>query len=177
MYGQEVNQVHTQFLQESNEYLIRYFGHDGELVEELRMAADVVAPYGAAERDLIFEIPASELHVPHMVYGTDGLRYYDSNGEMLWRADGGQMYIQSTSSNEYHVAVRTFDLDTSPGLSNCGELAIDTDYLDEVFFPNGDCVRIKEEPDVEDERGGALDEFLEEFKLHNTTQERSDEQE
>lgn len=186
MDEREVNQVQTQFLPESNEYLIRYFGHDGELVQELRVAADVAAPYGTLDRDLTFEIPTSEPHVPYMVYGTDGLCFYDGNGEMLWRANGGQMYAQGTSSNEYHMAGRNldlgdifgpFDMDTSPGLSNLGELAIDTDYLDEVFFPSGDWVRIKEEPDIEAERGGALDEFLEKFKSQKTNPERSDEQE
>ena len=48
---------------------------------------------------------------------------------------------------------------------------INFDWFDEKWvFP-------EEEPDIEDERGGALDEFLEQFKPQNTTPERSDEQE
>ena len=167
MDSREVKQVQTQFLPESNEYLIRYFGRDGGLVQELRMAADVAAPYGTLDRDLTFEIPSDGLRIPYLVYGIE----------------------QATSSNEYHLSGRNlnlnlddicapFDMDTSPGLENLGELELGSEWLDEIFLPNADwAMKQAEESDIEEERGGALDEFLDEFKPHNTTPERSDEQE
>ena len=51
-------------------------------------------------------------------------------------------------------------------------------YLDEMFLKGEWKIPDDEEqPDIKDERGGALDEFLEEFKPQKTNPERSDEQE
>ena len=193
MYGQEVNQVQTQFLPESNEYLIRYFGHDGELVEELRMAADVATPPHRLELD------------------RDGMLLVNDSGETLWHSDGFNMYAQGTSSAGYRAATNIniedifgpFDTDPAPGFTESEyqmyldlEVGAPTDrYTDitygggssvfhtrrrdyfEKIFCNGDWGNVEEQPDIEAECGGALDEFLEEFKPQKTNPDRSDEQE
>ena len=50
-------------------------------------------------------------------------------------------------------------------------------HLDEIFLKGEWKIPEEEEqPDIKDERGGALDEFLEKFTPQKTTPERSDEQ-
>ena len=51
-------------------------------------------------------------------------------------------------------------------------------HLDEIFLKGEWKIPEEEEqPDIQEERGGALDEFLEKFTPQKTTPERSDEQE
>lgn len=200
MDAREVAQTQTEFLPDSNEYLIRYFGVDGALLSEQRITADVIDQF-------------NNIHVPNMGYDMDGMRWYDTSGEMVWRADGTGVYVQGTSSDEYRMAGRNldidaeifgpFDTDPEPRFTESEyqmylDLAVGTttdrytditygggssafhtrrrDYFEKIFC-NGDWGNTEEQPDIEAERGGALDEFLEEFKPHNTTPERSDEQE
>lgn len=135
-----VNQTQTEYLPESNEYLVRYFGYDNELLCEHRIAAEEVMD-GSITLSNIYSSFTEE----------ERLAYDD-----LIRAMG--------SSNQN---VR-FEFDYG-----------DFKYYDDetVFLPTLDLVSESEGVDIEAERGGALDEFLEEFKPHNTTPERSDEQE
>lgn len=186
MYGQEVNQIQTQFLPESNEYLIRYFGHDRGLVEELRMAADVAA-------------------TPHILeLDTNGVRLVDDNREAIWSADRLYMYTQGTSSAGYSAAHNIeiedifgpFDTVPEPGFTESEyQMYLDlsvgstTDRYTDITYGGGSRAfhmrrgdyfdkaydNTDEQPDINVERGGTLDEFLEEFKPHHTTPERSDE--
>lgn len=206
MDAREVAQTQTEFLPDSNEYLIRYFGIDGALLTEQRITADAIEQF-------------NNIHVPHMEYDMNGMRWYDTSGEMVWRADGTGAYVQGTSSNEYSMAGRNldidaeifgpFDTDTEPMFTlteseyqryldmtrDSAERYLDITYgtrtelredflrtrsrhLDEIFLKGEWKIPEEEEqPDIKDERGGALDEFLEKFTPQKITPERSDEQE
>lgn len=156
MYGQEVNQIQTQFLPESNEYLIRYFGHDGELVEEFRMAADVYmyaqgtssAGYSAAHN-----IEIEDIFGPFDTVPEPG--FTESEYQMYLYLSGGSTTDRYTDVT-YGEGSRAFHMRRG-------------DYFDKAY-DNTD-----EQPDINVERGGTLDEFLEEFNPHHTTTERSDE--
>ena len=204
MDAREVAQTQTEFLPDSNEYLVRYFGFDGALLSEQRISADVIEQF-------------NNIHVPNMEYDMDGMRWYDASGEMVWRADGTGVYVQGTSSNEYTMAGRNLDIDaeifepfdteTEPRHTltdreyqmyldltrDSSERYLDITYgtgtelredflrtrsrhLDEIFLKGEWKIPEEEEqPDIQEERGGALDEFLDGFKPQETIpQERSD---
>jgi len=209
----EVVQVDTALNPDDNQYTIRFYGRDGELIQEQRV------PVQWAETEAIDVNTGQITSLPRLEFEDGGLTYYGTAGDFLWRADGVGVTTQSTSSNEYRVAGRNldigeifgpFDTDTrmndderygNPYLRRHAEdergraedylrmtygtrtemredfIRMRSKYLDEMFLKSERKMSEDEQPDIQAERGGALDEFLEEFKPHNTTPERSDEQE
>lgn len=209
----EVVQVDTALNPDDNQYTIRFYGRDGELIQEQRV------PVQWAETEAIDVNTGQITSLPRLEFEDGGLTYYGTAGDFLWRADGVGVTTQSTSSNEYRVAGRNldigeifgpFDTDTrmndderygNPYLRRHAEdergraedylrmtygtrtemredfIRMRSKYLDEMFLKSERKMPEDEQPDIQAERGGALDEFLEEFKPHNTTPERSDEQE
>lgn len=213
---------------DDNLYTVRFYGRNGELIEERKMPVDWSETEFAAIHDE--DTPERDIHlntdetwraeftgfdgtgIPHMTYDGNGLNFYGEDGELLWRADGVGMYTQGTSSAEYPA--RNFNLDGWPAIYDADTRLTDDDYarylnatresaedylrmihgsrteqrehfirtrsryLDEIFL-KGEWKILEEEeqPDIEDERGGALDEFLNGFKPQKTKSERSDEQE
>lgn len=208
-----VSQVETELSPDDNQYTIRFYGRDGELIQEQR----VPAVWTEAET---FDVETGQVgELPRLVFGGDGLSYYGDNGDYLWRAYGVGVTTQSTSSNQYHMAGRNLNIQDVFGFYDT-DTRIDDDrrygnpyvrryteeemresaedylrmthgsraerrdnfirmrsrHFDEMFLKGEwNTHENDEQPDIQAERGGALDEFLEEFKPHNTTPERSDE--
>lgn len=208
-----VSQVETELSPDDNQYTIRFYGRDGELIQEQR----VPAVWTEAET---FDVETGQVgELPRLVFDGDGLSYYGDNGDYLWRADGVGVTTQSTSSNQYHMAGRNLNIQDIFGFYDT-DTRIDDDrrygnpyvrryteeemresaedylrmthgsraeqrdnfirmrsrHFDEMFLKGEwNTHENDEQPDIQAERGGALDEFLEEFKPHNTTPERSDE--
>lgn len=223
-------QVETTLNPDDNLYTVRFYGRDGELIEERQMPVDwseteiTDAPEEntteQASAPSINDIWATELpelgaRIPYMALDGNGLNYYDEDGELLWRADNLGMYTtQSTSSAVYPVRNFRLNIDDFPATYDEDTRLADDDYaryldatresaedflrmvhgtrtelrddfirmrrrhLDEIFL-KGEWKTPEEEeqPDIQEERGGALDEFLEKFTPQKTTPERSDEQE
>ena len=219
-----VAQVDTALNQDDNMYTVRFYGRNGELIQEQQVAAnlaDLNAVTTVSEDDILHGDTEPGLRIPYMTLNDDGLNYYGEDGDLLWRADRTMMYAQSTSSNEYHMAGRNFDIeeifgpyDTDTRMDDDerygnpyvrryveGELRDRAEehlrmtygtrtelredfirarnrHLDEIFLKGEWKIPQEEEqPDIQEERGGALDEFLEKFTPQKTTPERSDEQE
>lgn len=158
----DVAQVDTALNPDDNLYTVRFYGRDGELLQEQRLPMEwsetefaTIHEEDTPERDVqlgtneSWETEHSGLRFPHMVYDGDGLNYYGEDGELLWRADGVGMYAQGASSAEYHTALNMRDLWPTKGEWKTPEEG--------------------EQPDIQDERGGALDEFLDGFKPQKTT--------
>lgn len=184
MDAREVAQTQTVFLPDSNEYMILYFGPDGTLLSKQRIAADAIEQF-------------NNIHVPHMEYDMNGMRWYDESGEVAWQTDGAGVYVRGTNSDEYCMASRNLDIDAEI----FGPFDIETEprhtltekeyqmYLDSLIRTRGrhlyetyikgewKILEEEEQSDIQEERGGALDEFLEKFTPQKTTPERSDEQE
>lgn len=228
---EEVSQVDTTLNQDDNSYTVRFYGRDGELIQERQIPVE----WSESELTSIDEedLPVRgvrldtnvtweadlDMRYPHMTYDGTGMNFYGEDGELLWRADGVGVTVQGTSSGEYSMAGRNldideeifgpFDTDTEPRFTlteseyqryldvarDSSERYLDIAYgtrtelrenflrtrsrhLDEVFLKGEWKIPEEEEqPDIKDERGGALDEFLEKFTPQKTTPERSDEQE
>lgn len=99
-----------------------------------------------------------EARFPQIVYG---------HGRMWYDRDTGELSYRETSDTDYY---RNLDIDMR-------EWDREQDAHHAVYRREyvGKWNITDEEPDISAERGGALDEFLDEFKPH-TTPERSDEQ-
>lgn len=218
-----VAQVDTALNQDDNMYTVRFYGRDGELIQEQQVAAnlsDLNAVTTVSEDDILQGDTAPGLRIPYMTLDDNGLNYYGEDGDLLWRADGAMMYAQSTSSNEYHMAGSNLNIEEIFGPYDTDTLMDDNErysnpyirryvegelrdraedylrmtygtraeqrehfldmrsrHLDEIFIKGEWEIPEEEQPDIKDERGGALDEFLEKFTPQKTTPERSDEQE
>ena len=179
MDGQEVTRLETTYLPATNENRIRMYGADGELICEQIMAVDF----------------GQEIAIPRVEYGLGQMRYFGDTGVLEWRADGEPVYHeQATSSNMYEAVGRNLDIDMREW--DREQDAHHSVYRQEYPQPTlwqhlntiqscnaqrlkdlllGEWKTTEEEPDIKAERGGALDEFLDEFKPQ-TTPERSDEQ-
>lgn len=233
----EVAQVDTAINPDDNLYTVRFYGRDGELIEERQLPVEwdetgftTVHDEDVPERDI--RLSADEpwraeftgfdnIRIPYMTYDGNSLSFYGNDGELAWRADGVGVTMQGTSSVEYHTALNMRDLWQMPVYDedtaitddyerysnpyirryNEGELRDRAEeylrttygtrtemredfirarsrYLDEIFLKGEWKIPEEEEqPDIQEERGGALDEFLEKFTPQKTTPERSDEQE
>lgn len=210
----EAVQVDTTLNPDDNQYTVRFYGRDGELIQEQRV------PVQWTETEAVDVDTGQITGLPRLEFDDGVLTYYGTAGDFLWRADGVGVTTQGTSSNEYHMAGRNldieeifgpFDTDTrmddderygNPYVRRYTEgerdraeeylrmtygtstemredfVRMRSRYLDEMFLKGEWKIPDDEEqPDIKDERGGALDEFLEEFKPQKTTPERSDEQE
>lgn len=178
MDGQEVTRLETTYLPESNENLIRMYGADGELIHEQIMAVDL----------------GREIMPTSVEYGHGEMRYYGDAGVLEWRASGMPVYYeQATSSNAYPTIGRNLDIDIQewerendahhsiyrqeyPWQNVCVSNDID---LSKCAFLYGEWLcedSEQEEADIKEERGGALDEFIDGLKPQKTTPERSDKQ-
>ena len=99
-----VSQVEIELSPDDNQYTIRFYGRDGELIQEQR----VPAVWTEAET---FDVETGQVgELPRLVFDGDGLSYYGDNGDYLWRADGVGVTTQSTSSNQYHMAGRNLNI-------------------------------------------------------------------
>lgn len=218
-----VAQVDTALNQDDNMYTVRFYGRDGELIQEQQVAAnlaDLNAVTTVSEDDILQDDMTPGLRIPYMTLGGDRVNYYGEDDDLLWSVDSTGMYVQSASSAEYHSALNmrdlwqmpAYDADTAitddyerysnPYIRRCNEgelrdraeeylrttygtrtemredfIRTRSRHLDEIFLKGEWKIPEEEEqPDIQDERGGALDEFLEKFTPQKITPERSDEQ-
>lgn len=173
MDGQEVTRLETTYLPESNENLIRMYGADGELIHEQIMAVDL----------------GREVMPTSVEYGYGEMRYYGDTNVLEWTATDVPHYTQSTSSNAYSVRnYRNLDLDLWPSPADVERAQTDDNVVwprrvraerKARIFCDGEWtggIEYEEQPDIKDERGGALDEFIDGLKPQKTTPERSDKQ-
>lgn len=158
-----VAQVNTALNPNDNVYTVRLYGRDGELIQERQVAAnlaDLNAVTTVSEDDILHGDTEPGLRTPYMTLDGDRVNYYGEDDNLLWSVDSTGMYVQDTSSTEYHSALNM------------------RDFLDEIFLKGEWKIPEEEEqPDIQEKRDGALDEFLEKFTPQKTTPERSDEQE
>lgn len=169
MDGQEVTRLETTYLPETNENRIRMYGADGELICEQIMAVDF----------------GQEIAIPRVEYGLGQMRYFGDTGVLEWRAEGEPVYHeQATSSNMYEAVGRNLDIDMREWdrEQDAHHSVYRREYPHDYSRSERELIReawtggcdYAEQPEIKDERGGALDEFLDEFKPQ-TTPERSDE--
>lgn len=118
----QVAQVDAALNPEDNLYTVRFYGRDGELLQEQQLPVQFTE-YDAATTisndDMLQSIspfedewetempePVHRLGVQHLELTGDGLNFYGDDNELLWRADGTGMYTaQGTSSTEYRTAL------------------------------------------------------------------------
>lgn len=198
----EVVQVDTTLNPDDNQYTVRFYGRDGELIQEQR------APVQWVETEAVDVNTGQTTELPRLEFD-DG-----------WLTYGVGATVQGTSSNEYRMAGRNLDIEEIIGLFDTNTRMDDDErygnpyvrrytederdlaedylrmvygtrtelrddfirtrirYLDEIYLKGEWKIPEEEErPDIQEERGGALDEFLEKFTPQKTTTERSDEQE
>lgn len=218
-----VSQVDTALNPDDNMYTVRFYGRDGELIQEQQVAAnlaDLNAVTTVSEDDILQDDMTPGLRIPYMTLDGGRLNYYGEDDNLLWSVDSTGMYVQGTSSAEYHSALNMRDLWETPIYDTDTRMDDDERYgnpyirryvegelrdraeerlrmtygtrtelredflrtrsrhLDELFIKGEWKIPEEEEqPDIQEERGGALDEFLEKFTPQKTTPERSDEQE
>ena len=174
-----VSQFETTYLPESHETVMRIYGESGELLGEHIMAVDL----------------GREVRFPQqIVYG---------HGRMWYDRDTGELSCRETSDPDYYrnldIDMREWDREQdahhsvyrreyerayddanygNPYVRRYAETLREEGlrHLERDFHLLGKWNITDEEPDIKAERGGALDEFLDEFKPQ-TTPERSDEQE
>ena len=166
MSVESVSQVETTYLPESNETVMRIYGLNGELIGEQIMAAEL--SQGSV-------LPHFELGLANMWYDresgtlewsiTDRPTYYRILDEDIREWDREQDAHHSVYRQEYPQATLWQHLNTIQSRN--------AQMIKDLLW--GELKTTEEEPDIKAERGGALDEFLDEFKPQ-TTQERSDEQ-
>ena len=196
MDGQEVTRLETTYLPETNENRIRMYGADGELICEQIMAVD----FGQE-----IAIPRVEYGLGQMRYfGDTGVLEWRAEGEPVYHEQATSSNMYEAVGRNLDIDMREWDREQDTHHSvyrreyphdysrSERELIREAErYLRDVEWPRrvraerrarifcdgewtGGC-DYAEQPDIKDERGGALDEFLDEFKPQ-TTPERSDEQ-
>lgn len=151
-----VSQFETTYLPESHETVMRIYGESGELLGEHIMAVDL----------------GRGVRFPQIVYG---------HGRMWYDRDTGELSCRETSDPDYYenldIDMREWDREQDAHHS-----VYRREYPHDYSRSERELIReawtggcdYAEQPDIKDERGGALDEFLDEFKPQ-TTPERSDE--
>lgn len=138
---QAVSEVETMYLPESNETIMRVYGFNGELIGEHIMAAEL-----------------GQSDIPR-----------------FWREYGGIWYDRETGTLEWSMTGRPTNyriLDEDISEWDREQDAHHSIYRQEYPQHNllGKWDTAKEEPDIQDERGGALDKFLDVFKPQKPNQ-------
>lgn len=179
-----VSQFETTYLPESHETVMRIYGESGELLGEHIMAVDL----------------GREVRFPQIVYGHGRMWYDRDTGELSCRETSDPDYYRNLDidmrewdrEQDAHHSVYRREYPHDYSRSERALIREAERYLRDVEWPRrvraerrarifcdgewtGGC-DYAEQSDIKDERGGALDEFLDEFKPQ-TTPERSDEQE
>lgn len=173
-----VSQFETTYLPESHETVMRIYGESGELLGEHIMAVDL----------------GREVRFPQIVYGHGRMWYDRDTGELSCRETSDPDYYENLDidmrewdrEQDAHHAVYRREYERAYDDANYGNPYVrwyvetlredGLRHLKRDFHLLGKWNITDKEPDIKEERGGALDEFLDEFKPQ-TTPERSDEQE
>ena len=181
---EKVSHIETTYLPASHENLIRIYGVNGELIGEHLLAVDL----------------GQEVRLPPFGPGRGNVWYDRDTGALDWTPSNESTYYRNLDIDmrewdreqdaRHSVYRREYPNDDSRSER---ELIREAErYLCDVEWPRrvraerrsrifcdeewtGGC-DYAEQQDIKDERGGALDEFLDEFKPQETTPERSDEQ-
>lgn len=161
-----VSQIATTYLPESNETVMRIYGLNGELIGEQIMAAELnqeaIPRFWHDYGNMWYDRETGTLEWST----TDQPTYYRILDEDIREWDREQDAHHSVYRQEYPQPTLWQHLNT---VQSCN-----AQRLKDLLL--GEWKTTEEEPDIKAERGGALDEFLDEFKPQ-TTPERSDEQE
>ena len=180
---EEVSHIETTYLPASHENLIRIYGVNGELIGEQLLAVDL----------------GQEVRLPPFEHGRGNVWYDRDTGTLEWTASNESTYYRNIDidmrewdrEQDAHHSVYRREYPHDYSRSERALIREAERYLRDVEWPRrvqaerrarifcdgewtGGC-DYAEQPDIKDERGGALDEFLDEFKPQ-TTPERSDEQ-
>lgn len=154
-----VSQIATTYLPESNETVMRIYGLNGELIGEQIMAAEL---YQEA--------------IPRFWHDYGSMWYDRETGTLEWSTTDQPTYYRILDED-----IREWDREQDAHHSVYRQeypqpalwQHLNAQKLKDLLL--GEWKTTEEEPDIKAERGGALDEFLDEFKPQ-TTPERSDEQ-
>ena len=180
---EEVSHIETTYLPASHENLIRIYGVNGELIGEQLLAVDL----------------GQEVRLPPFEPGRGNVWYDRDTGTLEWAESNESTYYRNIDidmrewdrEQDAHHSVYRREYPHDYSRSERELIREAERYLRDVEWPRrvraerrarifcdgewtGGC-DYAEQPDIKDERGGALDEFLDEFKPQ-TTPERSDEQ-
>ena len=183
----EAVQVDTTLNPDDNQYTVRFYRGDGELIQEQRVPVQWTET-GAVDVDT-----GQITGLPRLEFDDGGLTYYGTAGDFIEEIFGpfdtdtrmddderyGNPYVRRYTEGERDRAEEYLRM-TYGTRTEMREnfVRMRSRYLDEMFLKGEWKIPDNEEqPDIKDERGGALDEFLEEFKPQKTNPERSDEQE
>ena len=199
-----VSQVETELSPDDNQYTIRFYGRGGELIQEQRVPAvwtetetfDVETGQVGELPRLVFDGDGISYYGDNgdYLWRADGVGVTtQSTSSNQYHMAGRNLNIQIDEDRQYgNPYVRRY---TEEEMRESAEdyirmaygsraeqrdnfIRMRSRHFDEMFLKGEWRTHENDEqPDIEAERGGALDEFLEEFKPHNTTPERSDEQE
>lgn len=180
---EEVSNIETTYLPASHENLIRIYGVNGELIGEQLLAVDL----------------GQEIRLPPFEPGRGNVWYDRDAGTLEWTTSSESTYYRNLDidmrewdrEQDAHHSVYRREYPHDYSRSERALIREAERYLRDVEWPRrvraerrarifcdgewtGGC-DYAEQPDIKDERGGALDEFLDEFKPQ-ITPERSDEQ-
>lgn len=168
----ELTRLETTFLPESNEHRVRLYGPNGELISEQIMAVDLSRD---AAPPLYFEQATSSNAYTASGRNLDiDMREWDREQDAhhsIYRREYTSMFERDYSRPE-----REFIRDAERYLRDVEWPRRVRAERRACIFSDGEWIGgcdYAEQPDIKDERGGALDEFLDEFKPQ-TTPERSD---
>lgn len=167
----ELTRLETTYLPESNEHRVRWYGPNGELIREQIMAVDL-------SRDTALPL-YSEQATSSNAYTASGrnpdidMREWDREQDAhhsVYRREYPHDYSRSEREliREAERYLRDVERPRRVRAERRARIFCDGEWT-------GGC-DYAEQQDIKDERGGALDEFLDEFKPQ-ITPERNDEQE